>query len=294
MSTVQVERQFLTSPTVVGSTVQVRYILTAPLNTPGVSIASFTDSSIAGWGQNFSFVSSTDMSVGGGTVGLLPVIDNSGANLSWNGNGGALVFVPTPSSSAIVHILYNYDTTTIGGPFGIPFNSPADFQVVFNFGSVSFSFSNSQTITAICVAENTLVKMAERELVKRVQELCAGDRLLNDHGQAVPLLYAVKVGAKSKSFVQIPQHRFGEQAPERELLISQGHPILVDGFSVLPESCCDTMELEQGKDIYTLITPQREFVNMQGVHVATWSQSAWENFVANDPRARNMPWTKIE
>ena len=144
---------------------------------------------------------------------------------------------------------------------------------------------------AVCVAGDTLVLTTEGEI--EIRNLLAGSCLLCPTGEQVLVSSVVKLPSWEK-FIVIPAGSLGERLPNRELRIRPGHPILLSGREVLPETlignqscdCCQPIHLhcdgKQRADVFSIITEKRSFVLMQGLPVATWSAEAWENFKQND------------
>lgn len=127
---------------------------------------------------------------------------------------------------------------------------------------------------------------------KRIDQIESGDLVQNCKGEWIPVLQCIEV-ASCRDFILIPKGVLGEQSPSQDIYIRKGHPILVNGQEVDCERLigttrpgCGTVRQEffgKGRvSVYTLITEDRTFVNMQGVLVGTWSQSAWDNYRLND------------
>ena len=146
----------------------------------------------------------------------------------------------------------------------------------------------------ICVAENTVIMTHSGE--KTISELHSGELVMDCHGRWVPVVKNVRIPAW-ESFVVIPRNALREGVPSKELRIRPGHALLIDGREVLCEELigqggpgCGKVELvTNGKSrvyVYTLVTNQRTFVQMQGMNVGTWGADAWENYRQNDFSAK--------
>lgn len=132
-----------------------------------------------------------------------------------------------------------------------------------------------------CLAEGTCVSLANALQVP-IEQLHQGQLVQSSNNRPVRLSQVIRFQTPSKNFVQIKKSALGVNQPENDLLIREGHPLLVAGREMLPESLLDMagverVTLDKPTYIYTLVTENKEFVNMQGVKVATWSQSAWEH-----------------
>jgi len=146
--------------------------------------------------------------------------------------------------------------------------------------------TNQWTNTFCCAAEGTLVRLASGAEV-RIEQLAVGSLLCDHRGRPVRVEQVIRFAVPNKHFVRIKRSALGQQQPSADLLIREGHPLLVKGFETLPESLIDSVpgveyaDLEQPLHIYTLVTEQKQFVRMQGLLVATWSTSAWAYEVAS-------------
>jgi len=126
----------------------------------------------------------------------------------------------------------------------------------------------------ICVREDTLVNTVRGEVP--IAQLQANDRVIDARGIARPLSSVVESG-KTCDFVRIKKGAFGPAAPKMDLYIKRGHPILLDGKEVPCEALIDghfvdEIHLDKPARIFTLATQSRNFVDMQGIMVGTWSE----------------------
>jgi len=141
-----------------------------------------------------------------------------------------------------------------------------------------------------CIAEGTLVSLASGHQVP-IEALRSGAQVVNSRGGPVRVEQLIKFSAPSKRFVRIAAGAFGVNQPATDLLIREGHPLLLGGREVLPEQLLDMrgverVQLDTAVNFYTLVTEQRCFVAMQGLLVGTWSEASWENAVQNDAAFR--------
>lgn len=220
-------------------------------------------------------------------------------DLTFPGNTG-VINLNTTGEATVVQVTVNWTAKNTGGSQAFsgpwqfdPLNSDNNrwFAVIapINFPRTSIS----QTIAfedAPCIAEGTLVRLFSGE-AKAIQDLAWGDLLRGPDGRAVALEALVHIGVPTTNFIKIDGNKFADNlVPHRPLLICSGHPIQLFGQEVMPEEVGEKIVLEKPKAIYTLITGRRDFVEMEGVQVATWSQRGWENFVSNDKTGRFLTW----
>lgn len=144
--------------------------------------------------------------------------------------------------------------------------------------------NNFEIQTQVCIAEDSLVQVVDNNWIP-IQKLVPGVLLLDQNGQSCRLVELIKMTFPISDFIQIPS-----EFNFPPLFISAGHPILLEGKEIMPEEhpAALSIRMSTPKSIFTLITEQRQFVNIQGVHVATWSQAAWINFITNDQRGQSQ------
>lgn len=146
--------------------------------------------------------------------------------------------------------------------------------------------TNQWSNTFCCAAEGTLVTLASGAELP-IEQLTSGSLLCDHRGRPVRIEQVIRFAVPSGRFVRITRGALGQQQPSADLLIREGHPLLLEGRETLPESLVDNVqgveraELEQPLHIYTLVTEQKQFVEMQGLLVATWSRSAWAHETAS-------------
>jgi hypothetical protein len=199
-----------------------------------------------------------------------------------------------PGQTGFVTI--DVDGIALGSVNGIDFNtSNPNVQFVELNGSPVFTISNSVDITAmVCVAEGTLVALADGSKLP-IEQLRTGQLLLDQAGRPVRLSAAIRVEQPTTSLIQLEQGSLGRDVPSAPLRIRPGHPMLFAGREVQPEWLIGLpgiaqAQLEKPVHVYTLLTEQRSFVDMQGAFVGTWSEAGWQNFIDNDEHSAHLHW----
>lgn len=92
--------------------------------------------------------------------------------------------------------------------------------------------------------------------------------------------------------IQCEANCFGPNSPSQGgLTITSSHPMLINGFEVNGQQLLDQVPGVQRvrnhtTKVFTLITKERTFVNMNGVLVGTWGSKAWSNFLNSDAGRR--------
>ncbi len=133
-----------------------------------------------------------------------------------------------------------------------------------------------------CLAEGSLVCLADGRQISIEQLVPCRDQLLNWQGQNIEIGKIVRFKAPSKQFVRIASGK--TLSSNRDLLIREGHTILYEEQEVPVEALLgkpgiEKIILEQPKFVYTLVTNNKEFVSVQNVMVSTWSARAWNQEV---------------
>jgi hypothetical protein len=292
---ISVLRSWSPTSTTVGNNVTVTYTLTLATGNYA-QLQSFVDSSIGGWGTNFVSMTATDTSTPGAAVTFGPPTNTSTASQASLTFPGPF-FCEFTNDGGVAQLTITFVfTATTEGVFGQPFQSPTDFTGTFSEGSFDNGTSGSQLLTitaAVCVAEGTLINLISGEPLS-VQKLIPGSMLIGENGESIALKNVVKMRSPAMRFRSIEANQFGPALPEQQLLICEGHPIKIGNRVALPEQVGREVVIPEGRTIYTLVTETRSFVKMQGLLVATWSEDAWLNFVANDPRAANLEWNFVQ
>lgn len=290
MSLVNVFRTFSMNPVAVNTVLNVIYDLT--LDGTGTALMmSFTDSSIGDFASSFSLLSVTDLSTGSASVARVPTNGTDASTPTSTGITFTSCQFDNPNAEDVctLRLVFQMTASVVGSDWGAAWNPGEQFSGTFEDGGFGDG-GNSELLTIepeVCVAAGTLVTLSNGE-TKRIDDLRAGDVLLGENGSTVPLLQLLKMRCPTNAFQRIEADRFGLGCPERELLICAGHPIKIGNKVIMPENVSSTIQLEQMKPVFTLLTAQRGFVDMQGLLVATWSEQAWDNFVNNDPRAATL------
>lgn len=204
-----------------------------------------------------------------------PTLGVSGDTVSFNTLGTALESVPDSTELSKVFMF----SFTAGPPGGF-YESFASTQ-----SNASFTLTNPiqyvdiNTFTLLseeCVAHGTEIEM-ENQSNSKIESLRARSVLRSIDG-SVQLVELVKAGYK-KEFIQLQSREIGKPP----LLITENHPILIDGKEILPEallgnsSFAGKLETSRRVALYTLITAQPTFVKANGFWIKTWGEEAWHH-----------------
>jgi hypothetical protein len=145
--------------------------------------------------------------------------------------------------------------------------------------------------TSLCVHEDSMVHVRRKVSGTSVDSLVAikdlktdpNIRLIGSNGEEIELLYNLKCLPVTE-YTLYSKNIFGENCPSRDLYISGGHPILVDGKERLPRelingSTIRTVCLPQAP-VYTLCTESRTFALINNVPVCTWKREDLESTIS--------------
>jgi len=182
-----------------------------------------------------------------------------------------------------------------GGSGGFPSLVPFGPSINVKFGDPAYAtkppllddqangFVRITPVVCPCLAEGTMVCLMSGYHVP-IERLTRGQILQSASNRPVRIEQAIRFQVPGRQFVRIHASALGRNQPAQDLLIRKGHPLLVQSREILPEDLLDlpgveSITLERPTYIYTLVTEQKQFVNMQGAMVATWSREAWEHEV---------------
>jgi len=137
---------------------------------------------------------------------------------------------------------------------------------------------------AICVHGDTLVSTPRGQLP--IAQIEPGDIVFDAQGREQVVQRRLNNG-KAVRFISIKEGALGPNVPSGDLLLTPGHPVLINGREIECQNLVDDShitEVKLGKaaPVYNLCTVRRTFVSMQGCLVGTWSEAAYENFIEND------------
>ena len=199
---------------------------------------------------------------------------------SYDQAANSACFLSTTNNNSNPPQLFYVDTTS--GIVTAPL--PGDTLII----PTGFAFQQP----CCCLHEDTMLALQSGSIV-RIADLKSGDVVLDNFGYPVRIENNARVGM-SKQFVSLPKGCLGNNEPNSDLLIRKGHPLLFQGREVNCEVLVgqvprvEEIVLSERKAIYTLITDRKRFVRMNGCSVATWSRSAFDQFVNNDPVGRSV------
>lgn len=179
------------------------------------------------------------------------------------------------------------NTATLNGTFFV--GSPGSLNGPWNLFIVDDSNVDSGSMVSWqitfffadvpCLYKDTLVHVPQGK--KMIKDIKAEDYVIDHEGKAVKVEYNI-VLPEAKTFIGIPKNSLGKNLPSSALYIREGHPILLNGKEVLPESLksehsqVTELNMKKKSTIYSLCTKERTFVKMNGVDVATWGRADWE------------------
>jgi len=131
-----------------------------------------------------------------------------------------------------------------------------------------------------CVRADATVQLTDGTC-KAIAELSEEDMLVDYRGAPVALCRCVRMPGKSVEFVCLERDALGPAQPNEDLYIRAGHPVLYERCEVPVEQLVHCVPgvsetLCEPARVYTLVTQERTFVQIQGVSVGTWSAAAWE------------------
>lgn len=129
-----------------------------------------------------------------------------------------------------------------------------------------------EVVDSVCVAANSLVCLESGSVIT-IDQLNRGHlaKLLIAENQIVDI---VKMPCPSNAFIAVKNYS------GRSTLIRRGHPVLFNNMRINVEDLVGTPVAEvvcvdDPIDTYTVVTKIEDFICIDGIWVATWSESAW-------------------
>lgn len=147
-------------------------------------------------------------------------------------------------------------------------------------------------VACVCVAEDT--KLTTPTGAQTIQSLRPGQSVWNGSAWTV-IKNVAKLRSTPRQLTYCEPNSFNNNSPNTAgLLISDSHPMLINGIEVTGQqlaTCPGVRMVDNQRPVYTIITESRDYVEMNGVLVATWSSDAWDNFVNNDSHGKICLYT---
>ncbi len=199
------------------------------------------------------------------------------------------------------------DMTTFITSFNIA--NPTDTVNVTDIGplspSITYTYTvvdvNSTIFTAQTCATTCILPGAKIQTPsghKLIEDIVAGDMVVDEHGNNVKVIHNIKNGFGPKDVVTIKQGSIGNNLPFEDLEITHGHPIRIpeisgnNGFTKTEhtvESLVDneqiTTEKRGLKCSYTLMTEERIFVMINGIPVCTFAEKEFFEYCESSKKA---------
>jgi hypothetical protein len=137
-----------------------------------------------------------------------------------------------------------------------------------------------QNFSLVCVHEDTNV--LTNDGYKKIKDIRSGDVVYDENNDSHVVVNNIKLNITNE-FIMIGKGSIGENKPMNDLLIKDGHPVLIDGEEIdcqllVNGTTIKRVETYEKKYIYTLATEKRVFVNMENVHVCTWNIDQWKSY----------------
>lgn len=139
-----------------------------------------------------------------------------------------------------------------------------------------------------CVHESSVVQLTNGQSVE-ISSIKDGDTIFDYQRKPIQIKKNICCGRASE-FIKFEKDSLAKQTPSQDLLILSGHPILFQGQEIECQFLSQGKLIHQDKKsrVFTLVTEQRSFINIQGVMVGTWSQEAFNNFLQNDSKGKRL------
>lgn len=137
---------------------------------------------------------------------------------------------------------------------------------------------NDWTSTVCCVHPMTIVRTSNGP--RRIKDIESGDLVYSHKGKEIEVLFNIQYKVPSSQFYKLRRGLFRKNVPSSDLFLTKGHPVLFNSRLVNIEDVEDAESVEMAPTVvYNLCTKNQEYVEMQGIHVSSYSKPAWKEFL---------------
>jgi hypothetical protein len=119
---------------------------------------------------------------------------------------------------------------------------------------------------------------------KKISDIRKGEYVIDNNNKRVKVLMNIK-NVSVAHMAKIKAGSCGENMPSFDLLIRNEHPVLIDNVEILAKNVrgIQQIKLEKMEHVYTLVTKDECFVNMNEIPVKTYSLKGWNTRVRKTP-----------
>lgn len=198
-----------------------------------------------------------------------------------------ILIVPNTISPNVELLLYNYDNTIAyqGLISGLPFANQTEYPNILPTSRIANFQINLRQMT-LCLHADSIVHTTKglipiKDLVSTNEKIY----LIDVNGNPVKLLFNAILGI-TRDFIRIKKDALGKDSPNEDLLITDYHPIMIDGKEVLPRDYIDDkkiiMDSVKPEKVYALCTTERIFTIVNNIPVCTWKEDELNNLVTKN------------
>lgn len=152
------------------------------------------------------------------------------------------------------------------------------------------TFSVPKVYVIACVYGDTQVHVPGGFV--EISKLLPNTVVIDSNYKEVNTLYTIKF-CPTNSYIKISKDALAPNSPSKDLFIKNGHPILLNGKEVHPETLINGTTIVKAEmettPCYSLCTKDRIYVYMNNVAVCTWSEVDFKEFVEK----HKCVWTKV-
>jgi hypothetical protein len=157
---------------------------------------------------------------------------------------------------------------------------------------VETPYSRGGACACCCVAPSSRVHTSRG--IQPISQMVAGDTVYTESNDQVKVLFVARFAVPSKQFIRIQKDSLGTDKPARDLLIREGHPLVVDGKEIACQdlvngTSIDQVELDTPLEVYTLCTKQRVAVMIEGLAVLTYAKNDFFKYAVDN----QIPYTAL-
>jgi hypothetical protein len=176
--------------------------------------------------------------------------------------------VPPPNAAKEYYAVIGF-SGEIKNPFGIR-RWEINRRDLLGVGVVCYSGDSR----VVVFNENT-----NQEEIKLAGDIKANDVVKNNLGKYVKVAQNI-ICRQENSFYLLEKDSLGENIPDHDFYLTEGHPLLINGTETTVEKIPQAIQItkEIFEPIYSIVTHGREYIKINNLDVATWDNKDWEKY----------------
>lgn len=137
----------------------------------------------------------------------------------------------------------------------------------------------------ICLHPDTIV-ITERGHIP-IKDVRKGNMVCTADNRLITVINNIISYPPTDTFIKVLKGAIADGVPNTDVLITEGHPIVIEGKEVLPETLicqgkCEKVRLDNKVLTYSICTEERIPVLMNNLEVITWAQNELGHFLSSN------------